>query len=289
MTISYKYRARFLGNDGDVALRRRTPREWLERGDAFAAQGRTLQAIGAYGKAVDRGDRDVAAPAAYRWGLLTKRMGYRDTAEKLLQRAVGYDHPDHSTRARFALAGIHRELGRVDDAVLGYRAVAGSGHAEVAPAATLILGELLEERGDPDGAMERYEAAAASGHRDVAAKAWCNVGALRLRNGDEPGAAEAYREAAESDDPEAARHATRVLRQLSAAPPASNGDYGLLHAANGTVTGFVFTDRTYGAKVAEDSGLVEAFLAKHELWHLVMSAYRGYPDKAGYVIEFTQT
>jgi tetratricopeptide (TPR) repeat protein len=275
-------------------FRPRRAADWFALGEQRMARGDAQGAIEAYLKAAGTLDGPFVAPASVRIGLYQKRQGDLRRAGLSFERARLSKHPDYGPRGAFHLAGLYAQQGDARRAVELYGEVVESGHADVGPHATLCLAELHEDRDELERAAELYDAAFRTRHPDVAGKAAYSLASLRERLGDVGAAMAGYRAAVTSGDPEAAGLGRAALRRLGAgdsraddADATVTGDYSLATTRNGE-RGFRFHDPVQGAAIAADSGLVEAMLAKHNLWHLVGMPYFGYPEDSGYVISFGQ-
>jgi tetratricopeptide (TPR) repeat protein len=267
--------------------------DWFALGEQLVERGDTAGAIAAYEKA-GTPDGPWVGPAMVRAGLCEKQEGDLRRAGQAFARARTSGHPDYGPRGAFHLAGLLNERGDQAQAMDAYREAIASGHPEIAPHATLRLAEIHEDRDELERAAGLYTAAVESKHAEVAGKAAYSLASLRERRGDVGAAMAGYRAAVTSGDPEAAALGRAALRRLGAgdsraddAPAGGGGDYTLVTTRNGE-RGFRFHDPARGAAIAADAALVEAMLARHNLWHLVGMPYYGYPDDTGFVISFGQ-
>jgi tetratricopeptide (TPR) repeat protein len=133
-----------------------------------------------------------------------------EAAATAYQQALDTGDPDVKAIAAFGLGVVRAEQGDLDGATAAYQQAINTNHPDMAAAATLYLGILRRRQGDPAGAATAFQQAIDTNQPDVMPQAMVNLGVLRAEQGDLAGAATAYQQAINTNHPnempEAALH-----------------------------------------------------------------------------------
>jgi cellulose synthase operon protein C len=131
------------------------------RGESLLALGRPAEAAAAFADAVARADKlssaDMRAAAFIR--AAEAAAGERKWEESLaIAERFMKREPDspRAAEARYAAAWARQNLGRLDEALAGYRAIADASRTEIAARARLMEGEVLFEKAQHKDAVKSF-------------------------------------------------------------------------------------------------------------------------------------